>query len=117
MAQGHRRGRVHCNGRLAGVIEETPGGYRFAYDAAYLEDPESAAVSLTLPKRRSPFESTRLFAFFHGLLAEGSTKDLQCRLLRIDESDHFGRLLKTAHSDVIGAVTVLEAEEETGRGP
>jgi serine/threonine-protein kinase HipA len=47
-----------------------------------------------------------LFAFFQGLLAEGINKDIQCRLLKIDENDDFLRLLQTAGNDTIGAVTV-----------
>jgi len=41
-----------------------------------------------------------------GLLAEGSLRELQSRLHRIDLEDGFGLLLKTATSDVIGCVTV-----------
>ena len=32
--------------------------------------------------------------------------------LKLDEDDHFGRLLKTAGSDTIGEVTVVEESEE-----
>lgn len=71
-------------------------------------DPTTSAVSVTLPKRPTPHVSPVLFPFFFGLLAEGSTKALQCREFRLDENDHFGRLIKTAHSDVIGTVTVEE---------
>jgi len=47
-----------------------------------------------------------LFSFFSGLLSEGINKDIQCRLLKIDENDDFTRLLKTAGEDTIGAITV-----------
>jgi HipA-like protein len=52
-----------------------------------------------------------LFPYFFGLLAEGIQKDTQCRMLKLDENDHFGRLIKTAHSDTIGDVTVVEEPE------
>ena len=104
-----RSGVVYCRGRPAGLIEETTdGGYRFTYDPEYLASPDAKPVSLTLPLRPVPFESTTLFAFFFGLLAEGILKDTQCRKLQLDENDHFGRLLKTADSDTIGDVTVVE---------
>ncbi|MFC1462792.1 HipA N-terminal domain-containing protein [Verrucomicrobiota bacterium] len=106
-----RRGRVHCAGQLAGTIEETAEGYRFAYDPSYASAPDTHAISLTLPKRAEPFVSEHLFPFFYGLLAEGILKDTQCRQLQLDEGDHFGRLLKTAHADVIGDVTVVEEKE------
>jgi serine/threonine-protein kinase HipA len=106
-----RSGKVYCGGVLAGRIEEVSDGYRFTYDAKYLVPAETHSISLTLPKRSEPFTSKVLFPFFFGLLAEGILKDTQCRKLRLDENDHFGRLLKTAHSDTIGDVTVAEELE------
>lgn len=55
--------------------------------------------------RRAPYEATVLFPFFIGLLAEGGTRELQHRLLQIDEADDFGLLLATA-SDPVGSVSV-----------
>jgi serine/threonine-protein kinase HipA len=106
-----RKGIVYCDGAVAGRIEEVPGGYRFAYDAGYLATAGARPISLTLPKRPEPYTSKLLFPFFYGLLAEGILKESQCRKLKLDENDHFGRLLKTAHSDVIGAITVVEEPE------
>ena len=107
----NRSGKVFCQGRLAGRIEERPEGYCFAYDAAYLVLEDARLVSLTLPLRPEPYDSPVLFPFFYGLLAEGILKDTQCRTLKLDENDHFGRLLRTAGSDTIGDVTV-EVEPE-----
>jgi hypothetical protein len=42
------------------------------------------------------------------LLAEGENKLLQCRLLKIDEYDHFTRLLRTCATETIGGITVKE---------
>ena len=106
-----RKGIVYSKRRRAGRIEETMDGYQFMYDAHYLAAPDTHAISLTLPKQIEPFSSRVLFPFFFGLLAEGVLKETQCRQLRIDENDHFGRLLKTAHSDTIGDVTVVEESE------
>jgi serine/threonine-protein kinase HipA len=106
-----RQGIVYCAGERAGQIEEVAGGYRFTYEAAYLASPGARPISLTLPKRPEPHMSKVLFPFFYGLLAEGILKETQCRKLRLDENDHFGRLLKTTHSDTVGAVTVVEEPE------
>ena len=106
-----RRGKVHCQGRLAGRIQERLDGYRFVYDTAYLAIEDASSVSLTLPLRPEPYDSSVLFPFFYGLLAEGILKDTQCRTLKLDQNDHFGRLLKTAGSDTIGDVTVEEDTE------
>ena len=106
-----RKGNVYCGGTLAGHIEETAVGYRFTYDAGYLASPGTRPISLTLPKRPESYTSKVLFPFFFGLLAEGILKETQCRKLKLDENDHFGRLLKTAHTDTVGAITVVEEPE------
>jgi serine/threonine-protein kinase HipA len=104
-----RRANVYCRGVLAGVLCKDPTGrYRFQYVPEYLSNPGYPAISLSLPKREAPFESAVLFPFFFGLLAEGDDRALQCRVLKIDENDHFTRLLKTCEAETIGGVTVKE---------
>lgn len=104
-----RRANVYCRGVFAGVLsKDRAGHYQFLYAPEYLSAPARPAISLTLPKRAAPFESPVLFPFFFGLLAEGDEKALQCRALKIDESDHFTRLLKTCATETIGGVTVKE---------
>lgn len=97
---------VRLNNRDCGILEETKGGYRFRYLKDFLERPEAKAVSLSLPCRDQPYESEKLFPFFSGLLAEGTLRDIQCRMFKIDGNDDFGLLLETAGGDVIGAVSV-----------
>ncbi len=107
-----RRGLVRVRGIAAGHLAETPSGYLFTYDPVYLTNEDAVAVSLTLPLRSESYVSPRLFPFFEGLLAEGSLRELQSRLHKIDLEDSFGLLLKTAASDVIGCVTVEPASGE-----
>lgn len=107
----NREGRVFNNGQLAGILAESDSGYSFVYDLKYLADSRAKAICFAMPKRSEHYSSHQLFPFFHGLLAEGVTKELQCRTLRIDEQDYFGRLLRTAHSDVIGSITVESNHE------
>jgi serine/threonine-protein kinase HipA len=103
---------VYNNKVLAGYIEKTKEGeYLFQYDSAYLNDPETTAISLTFPKTETVYRSKVLFPFFFGLLSEGVNKLTQCRLLKIDEEDHFSLLMKTAARDTIGAITVKEISE------
>ena len=105
----NQRAEIYNNGRLAGLLEKTgEGEYLFAYDKAYLNDPETSAISLTLPKMSHVYHAQKLFPFFYGLLSEGVNKQTQCRLLKIDEDDHFSLLLKTASTDTIGSITVKE---------
>lgn len=106
------RAEVLFNGLLAGVLEyraseRNDRRYVFQYVEAYLQS-EQPAISLTFPKQSEVFRSPVLFSFFYGLLAEGVAKQIQCRELAIDENDHFTRLLRTAHTETIGAVTVRE---------
>ncbi len=93
----------------AGLITETLNGqYVFEYKDAYFQNPACPAISLTLPKTQKCHLSKHLFPFFYSLLSEGSNRALQCRLLKIDEEDAFGLLLKTAAHETIGAVRVEE---------
>ncbi len=90
------------------MLGQGPAGYRFQYLPEYLRSSQCPAISLSFPKQEAAFESAVLFPFFFGLLAEGDNKALQCRLLKIDEDDHFTRLLKTCETETIGGVTVQE---------
>ena len=102
---------VLYNGTMAGILRRTNTGFAFIYHPSYLLSAHPP-ISLTLPKQPAAFVSPVLFAFFAGLLAEGTAKDLQCRTLHIDENDYFTRLLLTAHSETIGAVTVRALPED-----
>ncbi len=103
-----RSGHVFVNDRRAGTISETDNGFAFTYDAAYLANAFAAPISLTMPKRAEAYVATHLFPAFCGILAEGSLATIQCRTQRIDERDHFGRLLETCR-DTIGALSVRPA--------
>jgi len=100
---------VYNNGVLAGqILKNAKGKYIFNYDNVYYNNPDAPAISLTLSKKIQKHESDTLFPFFFGLLSEGINKQTQCRLLKIDEHDHFNLLLKTANTDTIGSITVKE---------
>src|SRR4051812_23566943 len=103
-----KRALVFNNGELAGFLSRSPEGYAFIYAEDYFHSPTSPSISLTLSKKAKEYRSKNLFPFFYGMLAEGENKKIQCRLLKIDERDHFTRLLKTADRDTIGSVTVKE---------
>src|SRR5579872_2203525 len=103
---------IYNNCVLAGYLEKRgPEDYLFIYENNYWSDPSLPSISLTLPKTQQTWRSAALFPFFAGLLAEGVNKDIQCRLLKIDEQDDFTRLLKTATEDTIGAITVKVMQE------
>jgi serine/threonine-protein kinase HipA len=104
-----RRAEIYNNGILAGTLEKADSQqYIFRYADSYFSDSNRFAISLSLPKTQQEYSAKVLFPFFYGLLSEGINKQTQCRLLRIDENDHFSLLLATAKSDTIGSVTVKE---------
>ncbi|WP_431216146.1 HipA N-terminal domain-containing protein [Puia sp. P3] len=91
--------------------KEAPKTTASSMSQCYWANPLRPSISLTLPKTQRTYDSPILFPFFSGLLAEGVNKEIQCRLLKIDENDDFTRLLKTAGADTIGAIAVKEIIE------
>ncbi|MEI7582557.1 HipA N-terminal domain-containing protein [Runella sp.] len=96
---------IYYNQTLAGYLEKTEKGYIYSYYDAYLQSPHPP-ISFSFPKSLIVFESPTLFPFFSGLLSEGINKEIQCKGLKLDENDDFGRLLRTAGTETIGAITV-----------
>ena len=97
---------VYNNKVFAGTLEKTKEGYFFTYSDEYFNDVQSPAISLSLSKKQKQYVSKYLFPFFSGLLSEGVNKQIQCRTLRIDERDDFTRLIRTANTETIGAITI-----------
>lgn len=106
-----RCGVVMAHGRRVGLLQEGAEGvtFTFTYDREYLVTVGAQAVSLTLPLQAEPYHGANIPPFFVGLLAEGGLAAVQCRMLKLDERDLFGRLLATCR-DTIGAVTVHPEE-------
>ena len=101
-----KQGTVYFRGIPAGTLTKDENGYTFRYADAYFANTSMPEISATMPKSQQEYHSRFLFPFFFGLLAEGYQKDRQCRELRIDENDHFTRLLETSAYGAIGAVYV-----------
>ena len=76
----------------------------------YLKRKDAVGVSLTLPLRREPYETTILFPFFDGLIPEGWLLGVVCRNWKIDRNDRFGLLL-SACKDCIGDVCIKGENE------
>jgi HipA-like protein len=99
---------IYNNTILAGTLEKTKEGFVFIYIDEYFKDDSKPAISLSFPKTKQEYHSTYLFPFFSGLLAEGVNKQIQCRTLKIDEQDDFTRLIRTAITETIGAITLKQ---------
>jgi serine/threonine-protein kinase HipA len=102
---------IYYNGVPAGILSKEMGGYRFTYNEDYLNKTGNRPLSITLPLRREPYESTNLFPVFVNMLSEGANRRMQCLLLKIDENDYFSLLLATAREDSIGPITVKKIDE------
>lgn len=102
-----RQAEVLDNGQRVGLLTREATKYTFRYDDDYFYS-VAPAISLSLPKTRQTYTANLLFPFFAGLLAEGTNKSLQTRQLHLEEADDFSRLLLTAHTQTIGAITVRE---------
>ncbi|MDR1755591.1 MAG: HipA N-terminal domain-containing protein [Culturomica sp.] len=102
-----RTAKVYMNKVAAGVLTENDdGSFVFRYDEDYLTNPAYSSISLTLPKKGQEYHSKTLFPFFFNMLSEGVNRRVQANKFKIDEEDSFGLLMATAHSDVIGAITI-----------
>ena len=103
-----RRGTVWWDDRRAGTIEELADGTcRFAYDPAWLSDPQAQPISLALPLSAAAVETRGLHPFFDGLIPEGWLLDVVSRNWKIDSKDRFALLL-VACKDAIGSVSIRE---------
>ncbi len=102
----YRTAKVSLNGRVAGKLEELPGGAtRFTYSNPWLRRRGAVPISLTLPLRGKPYESEGLHPFFENLLPEGWLLDVSAQKLKLSKADAFGLLLAMG-SDCVGAVEI-----------
>ncbi len=106
-----RTAEIRINDRPAGRLSEDEDGYHFVYDLAYLEEPGTHPVSLTLPLRPEPYHSKSLFPFFDGLIPEGWLLDIAEKNWKLNPRDRMGLLLVCC-KDCIGAVSVHEVKTE-----
>jgi len=103
---------VRVKGKPAGTLEKTEAGkYLFSYYDGFLAEPDTPPVSLTMPKKRTDYQSDYLFPCFFNILPEGYNKQLICRKHKIDEKDYFTLLKVVAERDTIGAITVHSYEQ------
>ena len=104
-----RKAEVRTQGRLAGWLEELENEYVFSYTPAYLQEPNPASISLSLPLQAEAFKDKRLFPFFDGLIPEGWLLDIAETTWKLNPRDRMGLLLACCQ-DCIGAVEVVSVE-------
>jgi len=104
-----RKADVFLHEKKAGELLELEKGnlYVFEYDMDY----EGPPVSVTMPKSQNKYIFDQFPPFFEGLLPEGANLDTLLRIEKIDKNDLF-EILMTVGRDTVGAVTVIEANNE-----
>ena len=98
------RAQVKMNGLKAGLLERKGKTVRFQYEKTYLQL-RQPALSLSMPLREEPYESTGLPPYFSGLVSEGWLRRVQATEQRIDPDDDFSLLVHNG-DDLPGAVTI-----------
>lgn len=102
---------IFFHNQKAGTLMERPEGYRFVYNAGYLNRHDAQAISNTLPLQKEPYLSNVLFPFFDGLIPEGWLLHLAEENWKLKERDRF-ELLLVCCKNCIGAVSVMPASDE-----
>ena len=89
------------------IVGTSSDDARFTYTESYLKDPESRAVSISMPLEQQSFsvESTR--NFFEGLLPEGFTRRCVAEWLHQDEKDYLA-ILAGLGQECLGAIKIID---------
>lgn len=106
-----RQAEIYRKNRLAGILTENGGEYRFRYDDAYLAMPDAKGISLTLPLQAEEYVSPILFPFFDGLIPEGWLLDVALRNTDISMLDRMSLLLLCC-KECIGSISVIPINNE-----
>lgn len=89
------------------IVGTSSDDARFIYTESYLKDPESRAISISMPLEQQSFsvESTR--NFFEGLLPEGFTRRCVAEWLHRDEKDYLA-ILAGLGQECLGAIKIID---------
>ena len=111
--QTMRQAEIYRKEKLAGILTEDGGEYRFCYNETYLAREDAQPISLTLPLQTDAFVSPVLFPFFDGLIPEGWLLDVALRNTDISILDRMSLLLLCC-KECIGSVSVVPINKEGG---
>jgi serine/threonine-protein kinase HipA len=108
---------VYLGIRHVGTLTRQEGRLAFRYGRAWLEDPRSHPLSLSLPLREAAFADAETRTWFGNLLPEGDFLNAVARRLGRSTGDVFG-LLVDLGGECAGAVSLLppgQSPLEAGR--
>ena len=106
---------VYFDQRLVGgVTVDESGRFSFEYDESWIAQPESFAISQSLPLKAGKHEEGAGHAFFANLLPDGHVRQLVARRLGLSESNDFA-LLDALGGECAGALVVSRSPPELGQ--
>ena len=105
---------AHLDPQLVGHISRD--GSSFAYSDAYLDDPSSTPLSVSLPLQTEPYSTSELRPYFEGLLSEGLSRRALAAGLQLPEDDWMA-LLVACGKECIGDVLICEDGSSVQNSP
>lgn len=100
--------------RAGEFIEERGEEIYFSYSDEYLNRPDSASLSISLPMKKKLYPRESYQGFFEGLVPEGRVRTELAHRFRISPSDYLG-MLQHLEDESIGALVFLSPKEVTKR--
>ncbi|MEH6688768.1 MAG: type II toxin-antitoxin system HipA family toxin [Halopseudomonas sabulinigri] len=96
---------VWLQGERVGALSLVEGRMSFQYSTSALDNPSIPALSISLPKRVSPFSDSEARPFFAGLLPEGAQRARLEKITHVSRQNEFG-MLRALGGECAGAVTI-----------
>jgi serine/threonine-protein kinase HipA len=102
---------VYLHDELVGHLIQDDGGQTvFEYAQAWLDRPNSTALSVSLPLRKERFNRNECRGFFAGILPDEAKREIIARNLGISARNDFA-MLERIGGECAGAVTFLAASQ------
>ncbi len=98
------------NALVGSLTRNDDGVMQFHYGSEWVTSDQTAAISLSLPKREEPFSRRQTRPFFAGLLPDEGQRTAAARAAGVSETNDYA-LLDALGGDVAGALTLLPAGE------
>ena len=96
---------VWLQGERVGSLSLVDGRMAFHYASSALDNPNTPALSISLPQRSSPYTDGEARPFFAGLLPEGAQRARLERITHVSRQNEFG-MLRALGGECAGAVTL-----------
>ena len=98
---------VYLNAERIGSLEQDDSGLlQFSYDPTWLEEPNAAPLSRSLPLQSEVFTGMKARPFFAGILPEEEPRKQIAKVLGISDTNDFAMLAKIG-GECAGAVSLL----------